>query len=135
MVIGGVIWIGYRGVRHEEPSPERVPTECAREATELRRDDGEGFVAFDLDDVTILSDRLRIVRPFEVGPDEELSFVFDTDVVRKGQSGGYTLLPVIGKCGVVGEDVDIEEVGEGDGGTGTTDTAGGDDSAPTETGA
>lgn len=59
--------------------------------------------------VTVPSNRLRIVRPFEVVADEELTFVFDINVVRRGLSGDYHLSPVIGKSGVVGEDVDVEE--------------------------
>ena len=64
--------------------------------------DGEGV------DVMVPSDRLRIVRPLEVAPDAELAFVFDINVVRKGRSGEYNLLPAIGKSGVVGEDVEVE---------------------------
>ncbi|MFW6458046.1 MAG: hypothetical protein ACOCY6_01375 [Halodesulfurarchaeum sp.] len=51
-----------------------------------------------------------IIRPFEIGADEELSFVFDINFVQEGPAGGYNLLPVIGKSGVVGEDVSVEEV-------------------------
>ncbi|WP_338739929.1 DUF4382 domain-containing protein [Haloplanus salilacus] len=78
---------------------------------ELRVENAEGVVDGDTVDVMVPSDRLRIVRPFEVATDTELSFVFDINVVQKGPRGGYNLLPVIGKSGVVGEDIDVEEVG------------------------
>jgi len=77
---------------------------------ELRVASAEGVVDGESVDVMVPSDRLRIVRPFEVAADTELEFVFDINVVRKGQSGEYNLLPVIGKSGVAGEDVDVEEV-------------------------
>jgi hypothetical protein len=88
--------------------------------------DGEGV------DVMVPSERLRIVKPFEVGAEAELDFIFDITVVQKGPSGGYNLLPVIGKSGVAGEDVEVDEVDPADsgsaGGTNSTDTA--DDSDP-----
>lgn len=77
---------------------------------ELRVVGAEGTVDGEAVDVMVPSDRLRIIKPFEVAAQEELSFVFDINVVRKGQSGGYNLLPVLGKSGVAGEDVDAEEV-------------------------
>ncbi|WP_435070199.1 DUF4382 domain-containing protein [Haloplanus sp. C73] len=81
---------------------------------ELRVASAEGVVDGEDVDVMVPSNRLRIVRPFEVAPDAELDFVFDINVVKKGQSGEYNLLPVIGKSGVAGEDVDVEEVEEDD---------------------
>ena len=60
--------------------------------------------------VHVPSDRLRIVRPFEVVADEELSFVFDINVIRRGQQRKYNLLPVIAKSGVVGRDVEVTEI-------------------------
>lgn len=70
----------------------------------------EGVVDSETVDVMVPSNRLRIIKPFEVGAGEELDFVFDINVVQKGPSGGYNLLPVIGKSGVAGEDVAVEEV-------------------------
>ena len=55
------------------------------------------------------SNRLRIIKPFEVGDGSELDFVFDISVIKKGPNG-YNLLPVVGKSGVAGEDVDVDEV-------------------------
>lgn len=77
---------------------------------ELRVDSAEGVVDGEDVDVKVPSDRLRIVRPFEIAADEDLSFVFDINVIQKGPTGGYNLLPVIGKSGVEGEDVEVEEV-------------------------
>lgn len=101
---------------------------------ELRAEDVEGIVDGDEVDVHIPSGRLRIVRPFDVVAGEELSFVFDINVVQRGQTGRYNLLPVIGQSGVVGEDVEAEEidpdeedVDEDDGSDGPPDDAGSDD--------
>ncbi|MFW5918605.1 MAG: DUF4382 domain-containing protein [Halanaeroarchaeum sp.] len=77
---------------------------------ELRVASAEGVVDGEDVEVTVPSDRLRIIKPFEIGADEELSFVFDINVVQKGPADGYNLLPVIGKSGVAGEDVEVEEV-------------------------
>lgn len=61
--------------------------------------------------VTVPSDKLQIVKPFEIEPNKTTTFVFDINVVRKGHSNEYNLLPVISDSGVVGEDIaDIEEV-------------------------
>ena len=77
---------------------------------ELHVDSAEGVVDGEDVDVKVPSNRLRIARPFEIAADEELSFVFDINVIRKGTMNEYILLPVIGKSGVVGEDVEVEEV-------------------------
>ena len=77
---------------------------------ELRAQEVEGIVDDEEVEVTIPSERLRIVRPFEVVVDEELRFVFDINVVRRGQQDHYNLLPVIGQSGVVGRDVEVEEI-------------------------
>lgn len=82
---------GTRESKSESPAPRGVV-------------DGETV------EVMVPSNRLRIIKPFEIGADEELNFVFDINVVQKGPSGDYNLLPVIGKSGIVGEDVDVEEV-------------------------
>lgn len=72
--------------------------------------------------VTIPSGKLQLVKPFEVAAGESLSYVFDINVVRKGQSAEYNLLPVISESGVAGEDVAAEEVTPGEAANG----AGGD---------
>ncbi|MFB6133980.1 MAG: DUF4382 domain-containing protein [Halanaeroarchaeum sp.] len=74
-------------------------------------------------DVMLPSQRLRIVKPFEVRADEPVAFVFDITVVKKGRSGGYNLLPVVGESGVVGEHVEMRVVErERARDTGTTET-------------
>lgn len=50
--------------------------------------------------VMVPSDRLQIVMPFEVASGETTVFVFDINVVRKGLTANYNLLPVIAKSGV-----------------------------------
>ena len=99
---------------------------------ELRVAGTEGVVGGETVAVMVPSNRLRIVRPFETAADEELSFVFDINVVKRGPNG-YNLLPVIGKSGVVGEDVEVDEVdGDGDE-TGTETTTADGDETGTET--
>lgn len=61
-------------------------------------------------DVKVPSNKLQIVRPFEIKANETTKFVFDINVVRKGNTDEYNLLPVIGKSGIVGED--LEEIEE-----------------------
>jgi hypothetical protein len=91
---------------------------------ELRVASAEGVVDGEAVDVKVPSNRLRIIKPFEIGSDEELDFVFDINVIQKGPTGGYNLLPVIGKSGVAGEDVEVEEVDlEATGAPNGTDTA------------
>lgn len=77
---------------------------------ELRVASAEGVVDGEAVDVMVPSNRLRIIKPFEIGADAELSFVFDIEVVQKGPNGSYNLLPVIGKSGVTGTDVEVEEI-------------------------
>ncbi|MCQ4335059.1 DUF4382 domain-containing protein [Natronomonas sp. F2-12] len=100
---------------------------------ELRVASAEGVVDGEAVDVKVPSNRLRIIKPFEIGSDEELDFVFDINVIQKGPTGGYNLLPVIGKSGVAGEDVEVEEVDtdtpEETGAPNGTDTADEDESS------
>ncbi|WP_253737127.1 DUF4382 domain-containing protein [Halohasta salina] len=80
---------------------------------ELYASDVEGIVDGETAEVKIPSGKLQIVKPFEIVPDEPVSFVFDINVVKKGNNG-YNLLPVISESGVAGKDVDVEEVDEDD---------------------
>lgn len=78
---------------------------------ELYPSDVVGIVDGEEVTVHVPSDKLQIVMPFEVTAGETVSFVFDINVVRRGQSGEYNLTPVIAKSGVVGRDLDdIEEI-------------------------
>lgn len=81
---------------------------------ELYAVDIEGIVDGEVVEVKIPSEKLQIVKPFEVTEDEPVTFVFDINVVKKGH-GGYNLLPVISKSGIVGEDVEVDEIEPEDG--------------------
>lgn len=106
---------------------------------ELQAADVEGVVDGERVGVKIPSERLRIVKPFEVRAGESLSFVFDINVVKKGPRDEYNLLPVIGESGVVGRDVEVEEVergeegAESDGNDGEGDEEGTDENDEEET--
>lgn len=76
---------------------------------ELHATDVEGMVDGEEVAVKIPSEKLQIVKSFEVVADENTSFVFDINVVKKGPNG-YNLLPVISESGVTGKDVEVEEV-------------------------
>lgn len=62
--------------------------------------------------VKVPSNKLQITKGFTIVADEETRFVFDINVVKKGHTSEYNLLPVISESGVVGQDVDIDEVNE-----------------------
>lgn len=81
---------------------------------ELHVRSAEGIVDGETVGVKVPSEKLQIVKPFEVVAGESLSFVFDINVVKKGNTGEYNLLPVISESGVAGKDVDVEEVDEGE---------------------
>ena len=74
-------------------------------------------------DVKLPSEKLQITNGFEVTPDEELSFVFDINVVKRGRNNGYILKPVISGSGVAGRDVEVNEIDDED------DDGDGDDGA------
>lgn len=80
---------------------------------ELYVSGAEGFVNGTSVDVKVPSDKLQITKPFEIKANETTEFVFDINVVKKGQEGGYNLLPVISESGVVGRDLEVEKVGPG----------------------
>ncbi|MGM5482176.1 MAG: DUF4382 domain-containing protein [Nanobdellota archaeon] len=66
-------------------------------------------------DVFVPSGKLQLVKSFEIVKDDVTTFVFDINVVRKGQGNEYNLLPVISESGVVGKDLaesEVEEVEE-----------------------
>ncbi len=62
--------------------------------------------------VMVPSGKLQIIKPFVIKDGEETTFVFDINVVKKGQTDEYNLLPVIEKSGVVGKDLPEDEVEE-----------------------
>lgn len=72
------------------------------------RDEVGGGIA----EVQIPSEKLELVKPFEITEDKITKFVFDLTVVRKGQSKEYNLLPVIAESGMIGREIDEEKVQE-----------------------
>ncbi len=82
---------------------------------ELHVDEVEGIlVEGGTAEVKVPSEKLQIVRPFEVEAGETVTFVFDINVVARGNTGMYNLLPVISGSGINGEDVDVDEVDRDD---------------------
>lgn len=77
---------------------------------ELHASDVVGMVDGEEANVHIPSGKLMITKPFEIRQGETTSFVFDINVVQRGQGNDYNLLPVIDQSGVAGEDVEAEEV-------------------------
>ncbi len=63
-------------------------------------------------EVTVPSGKLRIIKPFTIDANTETKFVFDIQIVKKGQTNEYNLFPVVAKSGVVGKDLDEDEVEE-----------------------
>lgn len=64
--------------------------------------------------VKVPSGRLQIIKPFQVGPGDTVSYVFAINVVKIGQSAGYNLPPVSARSRVAGEDVEGDGVGRAD---------------------
>jgi Cys-rich repeat protein len=77
---------------------------------ELHVSETEGVVGNETVAVSVPSEKLQIVRPFEIGANQTTEFVFDINVVKKGQTGEYSLQPVIGKSGAVGKDIQNRNV-------------------------
>ena len=68
-------------------------------------------------EVKIPPGKLMITKPFEIRPNATTSFVFDIQVVLRGNeqnNQGYILKPVISESGVAGEDVEVERKRTGD---------------------
>ncbi|MEF8807975.1 DUF4382 domain-containing protein [Natronomonas sp.] len=74
----------------------------------------EGIVDGEPAEVKVPSEKLQITKPFEVREGESVDFVFDINVVKRGQENSYNLTPVISQSGVADEDVEVEEVDEGE---------------------
>lgn len=58
-------------------------------------------------DVKLPSEKLQLNENFTVGDGDEVDFVYDINVVKRGGSGSYNLLPVASESGT---DVEINEV-------------------------
>jgi hypothetical protein len=70
------------------------------------------LISGELADVKVPSEKLQITMPFTIDANTETKFVFDIQVVKKGQLYEYNLLPNIAKSGVVGKELSAEEVKE-----------------------
>ena len=62
-------------------------------------------------DVKLPSERLQLNENFEVGADEQVDFVYDITVVKRGQSGSYNIQPVASESGT---DVPVNRVDDDD---------------------
>jgi len=81
---------------------------------ELHASDVKGIVDGEEVDVKIPSEKLMITKTFIISAEEPTDFVFDINVVKKGNTNRYNLLPVISESGVVGRDLDkVNEVEKG----------------------
>lgn len=68
-------------------------------------------------ELKIPPEKLMITKPFEIRPNATTSFVFDIQVVLRGNeqnNQGYILKPVISESGVAGEDIEVERKKTGD---------------------
>ena len=120
-------------------------SEGSYQKLELHVADVEGIVDGEEVEVKVPSEKLQLTKPFEVRAGEELDFVFDINVVKRGNQASYNLKPVISQSGVRGKDVEVEEVGdesgegeseregEGDGTEDADDAEGGNASDDTDT--
>lgn len=62
-------------------------------------------------EVKVPPGKLMLAKPFEVRPNKTVSFVFDIEVVLRGNemnNQGYILKPVISESGIAGKDVKME---------------------------
>ena len=103
---------------------------------ELHVADVDGIVDGEPVDVKIPSGTLKLPASFDLAAGDELVFVFDISVINRGRTGRYNLLPVIGESGVVGRDVEVEEIesehSENDDDTGPDHTGHQNESVPAE---
>jgi len=76
---------------------------------ELYVESTDAVVGNETVEVQVPSNKLQIVRPFTITANETTEFVFDINVVKKGQKNEYNLQPVIGKSGVVGKDLEVKK--------------------------
>lgn len=83
--------------------------------------------------VMVPSGKLQIEQPFTVTPNSTVDFVFDIQVVLKGATGEYNLIPNIAGSGVEGDDVPVhdrdDESGEPDDNDTAEDAEDGDEDA------
>jgi len=71
-----------------------------------------GIVNGNETDVFVPSGKLKITRNFTVSANDTIRFVFDINVIKRGNQDKYNLLPVISKSGVVGKHLAEDEFEE-----------------------
>lgn len=59
------------------------------------------------------SGKMAIARSFEVPANKDTAFVFDIDIVSRGETNDYILLPNTGESGLVGGDIQVQRVDPG----------------------
>ncbi len=74
---------------------------------ELHVSDIEGIVDGEQAEVNVPSEKLQITHGFEIRAEETTEFVFDINVVQRGQGLRYNLTPVISGSGM---DIGVEEI-------------------------
>ncbi len=109
---------------------ERELPEGEYNKLELYVSETDGIVDGEDVEVTVPSGKLQITHSFELQEGQEVDFVFDIHVVRRGQQDHYNLRPVISGSGINGEDVDVEEVDGTPGDAGEHDKP--DDAGPND---
>ncbi|QLD90722.1 DUF4382 domain-containing protein [Natronomonas salina] len=106
-------------------------SEGSYQKLELNVADVEGIVDGEAVEVKVPSEKLQLTKSFEVRAGEELDFVFDINVVKRGNQASYNLKPVISQSGVRGKDVEVEEVGD-ESGEGESESEDGSDDGTEE---
>lgn len=76
---------------------------------ELYVNDTLGIVDGNETEVFVPSGKLMINKNFSVEANKTVKFVFDINVVKRGNQDKYNLLPVISESGVVGKDLSDDE--------------------------
>lgn len=79
---------------------------------ELYVESTEGIVDGKETDIFVPSGKLMINVGFRIENKETVKFVFDINIVKRGNQDAYNLIPVIAKSGVVGEDLSEDEFEE-----------------------
>jgi hypothetical protein len=79
---------------------------------ELYVESTQGIVDGKETDIFVPSGKLMINGGFRIENDETVKFVFDINIVKRGNQDAYNLIPVIAKSGVVGEDLSEDEFEE-----------------------
>lgn len=87
-------------------------TEGTYTKIELHVADVDGIVNNESVEVKVPSNKLMITNTFTISNNDTTTFVFDINVVKRGNQDSYNLLPVISESGVVGDDLGEDDVDE-----------------------